>query len=296
MDSLRQELLDLVNEIQIATLFDKLKKLKIVDSAASNLRAEFVHGNYKHDFYQRVQMLIDDKFDELEKKEQDSFSKAESIEALQKHIEEYQVYQGQTIPKAKEKLANLLYLQRLQSSWENAQEKDQIATYQDFIAEFPKEKQKIDIAQQRIIQLEEEASWKDKTDKISRLIALYLQEYPEGKYGKLAKDITQIIATSIPLLPAGYLLKMPKMSDTMTEGVIANWLVKVGDKVTAGDIVVEVETDKATMELESLVNGILVYIVEKGTVVPLGDIVAIILDNSISFSAVSQDYLTKASP
>jgi pyruvate dehydrogenase E2 component (dihydrolipoamide acetyltransferase) len=48
---------------------------------------------------------------------------------------------------------------------------------------------------------------------------------------------------------------MPKMSDTMTEGVIANWLKKVGDDVKSGDILAEVETDKATMELEAYEDG-----------------------------------------
>jgi len=48
---------------------------------------------------------------------------------------------------------------------------------------------------------------------------------------------------------------MPKMSDTMEEGVIASWLKKVGDEVKSGDILAEVETDKATMELGSYWDG-----------------------------------------
>jgi hypothetical protein len=200
MDSLRQELLDLVNEIQIAALFDKFKKLKIADSNSATLRAEFVHGNYKHDFYQRVQAFIDHKFDELEEKEKDSFQKAESIEALQKHIEEYQIYQGQTIPKAKEKLENLLYQERLQSSWKNAQEADQIAIYQNFIAEFSKEEELISIAQQRITHLHEEVNWKDKTNKISEILDSYKQEYPKGFFLNRVKAITAIIKDPLPPL------------------------------------------------------------------------------------------------
>ena len=46
-------------------------------------------------------------------------------------------------------------------------------------------------------------------------------------------------------------IRMPKMSDTMEEGVIASWLKKEGDEVSSGDVLAEVETDKATMELES---------------------------------------------
>ena len=56
------------------------------------------------------------------------------------------------------------------------------------------------------------------------------------------------------------IIKMPKMSDTMTEGTIAAWLKKVGDKVKSGDILAEVETDKATMELENYEDGTLLYI------------------------------------
>ncbi len=72
-------------------------------------------------------------------------------------------------------------------------------------------------------------------------------------------------------------IRMPKMSDTMTEGVIANWLVKVGDKVKSGDILAEVETDKATMELENYTDGTILYIgIEKGKAVPVDGIIAVI--------------------
>ena len=60
-------------------------------------------------------------------------------------------------------------------------------------------------------------------------------------------------------------ITMPKMSDTMQEGTIATWLKKVGDVVKSGEIIAEVETDKATMELESYEDGVLLYIgVEAG--------------------------------
>ncbi|RZK99085.1 MAG: biotin/lipoyl-binding protein, partial [Hymenobacter sp.] len=73
------------------------------------------------------------------------------------------------------------------------------------------------------------------------------------------------------------IIKMPKMSDTMTEGVIAAWLKKVGDKVKAGDILAEVETDKATMELENYEDGTLLYIgpKEKDSV-PVDGVLAIV--------------------
>ncbi len=70
---------------------------------------------------------------------------------------------------------------------------------------------------------------------------------------------------------------MPKMSDTMEEGVIANWLKKVGDSVESGDIIAEVETDKATMELESYEDGTLLYIgVDEGGSVPVDGVIAVI--------------------
>jgi len=72
-------------------------------------------------------------------------------------------------------------------------------------------------------------------------------------------------------------IRMPKMSDTMTEGVIAAWHKKVGDQVKSGDILADVETDKATMELENFENGVLLYIgVENGASVPVNAIIAIV--------------------
>lgn len=70
---------------------------------------------------------------------------------------------------------------------------------------------------------------------------------------------------------------MPKLSDTMTEGVVASWSKKVGDPVEAGEILAEIETDKATMEFESFYDGVLLHIgVDKGATAPVNDILAII--------------------
>lgn len=72
-------------------------------------------------------------------------------------------------------------------------------------------------------------------------------------------------------------IRMPRLSDTMEEGVIVDWFKKKGDKVKAGDVLAEVETDKATMELESYQEGVLLHIgVEKGDTVPIDGILAII--------------------
>ncbi len=70
---------------------------------------------------------------------------------------------------------------------------------------------------------------------------------------------------------------MPKLSDTMTEGVVAQWLKKVGDTVKNGELLAEIETDKATMEFESFYDGELLYIgVEKGQAAPVDSVLAII--------------------
>jgi pyruvate dehydrogenase E2 component (dihydrolipoamide acetyltransferase) len=70
---------------------------------------------------------------------------------------------------------------------------------------------------------------------------------------------------------------MPKLSDTMTEGVVAEWNKKVGDKVASGEVLAEIETDKATMEFESFYDGVLLHIgVEKGKAAPVNAILAVI--------------------
>lgn len=72
-------------------------------------------------------------------------------------------------------------------------------------------------------------------------------------------------------------IRMPRMSDTMTEAVIVGWNKKIGDKIKPGDVLAEVETDKATMELESYNEGTLLYIgVEKGKAVKVDGILAIV--------------------
>ena len=72
-------------------------------------------------------------------------------------------------------------------------------------------------------------------------------------------------------------IRMPKMSDTMLEGVIAKWLKKEGDTIKSGDIIAEVETDKATMEFESFQNGVLLHIgVQENKSVPVDSILAIL--------------------
>lgn len=80
---------------------------------------------------------------------------------------------------------------------------------------------------------------------------------------------------------------MPKMSDTMQEGTIAAWLKKVGDHVKSGEIIAEVETDKATMELESYEDGVLLYIgVEAGGSVPVDGVIAVIGERGADYQSL----------
>ena len=88
-------------------------------------------------------------------------------------------------------------------------------------------------------------------------------------------------STTIDVTTMPEVVLMPRMSDTMTEGVIADWHKQIGDSVKSGDLLAEVETDKATMELESYVAGTLLYIgVPKGGKVPVNQLLAIIGDAS----------------
>ncbi len=90
------------------------------------------------------------------------------------------------------------------------------------------------------------------------------------------------------------LITMPKMSDTMTDGTIASWLMKVGDQVASGDILAEVETDKATMELEAYEDGTLLYIgAEEGAVVPVDGVIAIIGEKGAKFQLLLDAHKNK---
>ncbi len=80
-------------------------------------------------------------------------------------------------------------------------------------------------------------------------------------------------------------INMPRLSDTMEEGVVAKWLVKKGDKVSEGDILAEIETDKATMEFESFYDGVLLHVgIEEGETAPVDQLLAIIGDEGEDIS------------
>ena len=82
-------------------------------------------------------------------------------------------------------------------------------------------------------------------------------------------------------------VKMPKMSDTMTDGVIAKWHKKVGDKISSGDLVAEIETDKATMDFESFQEGTLLYIgAKEGEAAPVDSVIAILGQEGEDFQSL----------
>jgi len=93
------------------------------------------------------------------------------------------------------------------------------------------------------------------------------------------------------------IIKMPKLSDTMTEGVVAKWHKKVGDKVKNGDIIADIETDKATMEFESFYDGTLLYIgAEAGKPVAIDALIAVIGKEGEDISAITKGGGTAAKP
>lgn len=83
------------------------------------------------------------------------------------------------------------------------------------------------------------------------------------------------------------IVRMPKLSDTMTEGVVATWLKKVGDAVESGELLAEIETDKATMEFESFFDGVLLHIgVEQGQTAPVDSLLCVLGEEGEDISAI----------
>ncbi|CAI8380025.1 MAG: Pyruvate dehydrogenase E1 component subunit beta [SAR116 cluster bacterium] len=90
-------------------------------------------------------------------------------------------------------------------------------------------------------------------------------------------------------------IKMPALSPTMTEGILSKWLVKIGDEIRSGDVIAEIETDKATMEVEAVDDGVVTQlVVEEGTqAVPVGTVIATISgDSGDDLETISQNKAT----
>ena len=114
----------------------------------------------------------------------------------------------------------------------------------------------------------------------------------ETKVEELAKTSTEAkteqTRTSETSIPDGVeVISMPRLSDTMEEGTVATWLKNVGDKVEEGDILAEIETDKATMEFECFYEGTILYIgVQEGETAPVDSLLTIIGPEGSDVSAI----------
>src|SRR4029079_19791778 len=86
-------------------------------------------------------------------------------------------------------------------------------------------------------------------------------------------------------------ITMPQQSDTMTEGTVVKWLKKEGDKVKEGDVIAEIETDKATMEMEAFEAGTIAVIkAPEGTKVPVGELIAVLATKNESVDDVKKKF------
>ncbi len=100
----------------------------------------------------------------------------------------------------------------------------------------------------------------------------------DSKTQDAASTNSATTTSSAAAIPAGVeIVRMPKLSDTMTEGVVEKWHKKVGDKVKSGELLADIATDKATMEFESFQDGVLIHIgIAEGKSVPVDSVLAIL--------------------
>jgi len=115
---------------------------------------------------------------------------------------------------------------------------------------------------------------------------------PKEETAPASEDIKTETKSQAAEIPAGVkIVTMPRLSDTMTDGTVATWLKKIGDSISEGDILAEIETDKATMEFESFNSGTLLYIgVQEGQSAPVDSILAIIGPAGTDVSALAANY------
>ena len=112
----------------------------------------------------------------------------------------------------------------------------------------------------------------------------------------VAEKSEEVVAEKLPTsnfqLPANVkVITMPRLSDTMTTGTVATWLKKVGDEVKEGDILAEIETDKATMEFESFNSGTLLFIgINEGESAPVDSVLAIIGPAGTDITGIAENY------
>jgi pyruvate dehydrogenase E2 component (dihydrolipoamide acetyltransferase) len=130
---------------------------------------------------------------------------------------------------------------------------------------------------------EEKTESKKETDEVSSEKESEAEQTPEN---------SEKSSESVANLPEGVtVVTMPRLSDTMEEGTVATWLKKVGDDVNEGDILAEIETDKATMEFESFQSGNLLYIgIKEGESAKVDALLAIIGPKGTDVSDISKNF------
>jgi pyruvate dehydrogenase E2 component (dihydrolipoamide acetyltransferase) len=102
---------------------------------------------------------------------------------------------------------------------------------------------------------------------------------------------TTVTPSAVEVPKGVVVVTMPRLSDTMTEGTVASWLKKVGDTVKEGDILAEIETDKATMEFESFNAGTLLFIgINEGQSAPVDSVLAIIGPAGTDITGIAENY------
>ncbi len=118
----------------------------------------------------------------------------------------------------------------------------------------------------------------------------------EAPAAEEAESAPQEAGSGSAEVPEGVeIITMPRLSDTMEEGTVATWIKKVGDKVEEGDILAEIETDKATMEFESFYSGTLLYVgIQEGESAPVDEVLAIIGPEGTDVSGLLKSGPSKA--
>lgn len=131
-----------------------------------------------------------------------------------------------------------------------------------------------------------------KGEDISALLTGTIPEKNTSTETNSTQDNTEVKSSEIsptPVPEGVQIVSMPRLSDTMEEGTVASWLKKVGDTVSEGDILAEIETDKATMEFESFYSGQLLYVgIQEGESAPVDSILAVIGPEGTDVTAVLQ--------
>ena len=142
----------------------------------------------------------------------------------------------------------------------------------------------------------------EKGEDISKLIGINDEDDSKDKnqenivesQDKSEKKIEDSKLSPLPLSKNVEIITMPRLSDTMEEGRVAKWFKKVGDQVKEGDVLAEIETDKATMEFESFYSGTLLYIgIKEGESSPVETTLAIIGDKKTDISDLINKTLVK---